>query len=53
MTQGVQIDPYASACGLCEGQKIPILGTYCRICPKCDGWPPKLEPPAVPPKESR
>lgn len=51
MTQDVQVDPFAHpTCGLCGRGKIPIIGTYCRICSNCDGWPPRLEPPPVPPK---
>lgn len=47
----VQVDPFAPFCGLCGAPRIPIIGTYCRICSKCDGWPPRLEPPQIPRKE--
>ena len=49
----VQVDPFGRRCTLCEGARIPIIGTYAVICPGCDGWPPKLEPPVVPPKEAQ
>lgn len=46
MSQDVQVDPFASSCGLCRGMKIPIVGTPVRICKNCDGWPPRLDPPS-------
>ncbi len=49
----VQVDPYGRACACCNGHRIPIIGTYAVICPKCDGWPPRLEPPTPPVKEVR
>lgn len=49
----VQVDPFGRVCTLCGGHRIPIIGTYAVICPKDDGWPPKLEPPSIPPKEDK
>lgn len=54
MTADVQIDPFAHpTCGLCGRSKIPIIGTWCRICSQCDGWPPRLDPPQVTRKEPK
>lgn len=42
-----KIDPHTPRCGLCQGDKIPLVKSGVRICPHCDGWPPILEPPTV------